>query len=520
MRPKLLSIFLLILFAPLVILGWLGARTARAEKDMLQQRYQKTLESGLRTTDSDIAGLFQERERSLSSMTKLSALTPDELRGLVRESPMINQFFVLDDRGELLYPDRNVALSSNEAAFLRRTERLWLRHDLIHTDSEEGAMSQQGWYTWYQGTGLNLIFWWRDDAGNIVGAELNRTRLVADIIAELPDTNLSETGAGGSIELLDSNGNVVYRWGEFVVSDGEEAFASIPLSPPLSPWRLKYYVPVEMELTRMFQGMEIQLLGGFAVLTVMLVGLSFYFYREQSRDLREAGQRVNFVNQVSHELKTPLTNIRMYAELLEENLDEADEQPRRYVDVIVSESQRLSRLIGNVLSFSRGQRNSLNLHASPAVVDDTLRSILQHFGPTLEKRGIRVAFDANAPNEIAFDQDALEQIVGNLLSNVEKYATDAGRVEVVSEQNEHGVAIVVRDDGPGVPARDRSRIFEAFYRVSNKLTDGVAGTGIGLSIARDLARLHGGNLILEDSEQGACFRLTLASIETASEEAS
>jgi len=95
------------------------------------------------------------------------------------------------------------------------------------------------------------------------------------------------------------------------------------------------------------------------LLGATVISLTYYFYREQSREMREAAQRVSFVNQVSHELKTPLTNIRMYAELIEKDADESDERLQRYAGVIVSESQRLSRLIGNVLTFSRKQRRNL-----------------------------------------------------------------------------------------------------------------------------------------------------------------
>ena len=208
-------------------------------------------------------------------------------------------------------------------------------------------------------------------------------------------------------------------------------------------------------------------------------------------------------------LKTPLTSIRMYAEMLETDLGEDAEKPKRHLDIIVSESQRLSRLIGNVLSFSRKQRSALKLHRAVGDVDDVLREVLEHFDAALRARGIKVVFSGTANRPAEFDRDALEQIVGNLLSNVEKYAAGADRVEVVSAQESGMVTITVADNGPGIPLREQRRIFEPFHRVSSKLTDGVAGTGIGLAIARDLARLHGGDLTLEPSRQGACFKLVL-----------
>jgi len=218
---------------------------------------------------------------------------------------------------------------------------------------------------------------------------------------------------------------------------------------------------------------------------------------------------VTFVNQVSHELKTPLTSIRMYAELLDREVDEGDEATRRHLGIIVSESQRLSRLIGNILTFARSRRGRLRLHPGPGVVDDLIGTVLERFRPAMEGKGVRTGFDGNAKGDVLFDGDAVEQILGNLFSNVEKYAASGGVMEVASRQADGRTVISVSDRGPGVPEKERDRIFKPFYRLSDRLSDGVTGTGIGLSISRDLARRHGGDLVLAPRPAGACFRVTL-----------
>jgi signal transduction histidine kinase len=226
--------------------------------------------------------------------------------------------------------------------------------------------------------------------------------------------------------------------------------------------------------------------------------------------MREAQQRVTFVNQVSHELRTPLTNIRMYAELLEGDLPDEDEKPRRHLSVIVSESQRLSRLIGNILNFSRRKRNALRLRASAGIVDELVESVLANFSAAFDACGIKVDFDGQAGRTVRLDRDAVEQILGNLFNNVEKYAASGGLLAVRTRHDGDQTVITVSDRGPGIPLRQRERIFSPFHRISNKVTDGVAGTGIGLSIARDLARLHGGDLVALDVEQGAAFELRIS----------
>ena len=230
--------------------------------------------------------------------------------------------------------------------------------------------------------------------------------------------------------------------------------------------------------------------------------------------MREAAQRVSFVNQVSHELKTPLTNIRMYAELLDQDVragraGDEDNRLTRYLDVIVFESQRLSRLIGNVLSFSRSRRDALDLHPQPGVVDEVVRRVLDQFQPALEAKNVEVDFSPGGSETASFDADALEQILGNLIGNVEKYAASGGILQVASHQKDGRVEITVQDRGPGLSGAEGRRIFEPFYRVHNRLTEGVSGTGIGLAISRKLARLHGGDLELLPSDEGASFRLTI-----------
>ena len=142
-------------------------------------------------------------------------------------------------------------------------------------------------------------------------------------------------------------------------------------------------------------------------------------------------------------------------------------------------------------------------------MDEVLQSVLDHFKPALEAKEIEVQFECGASESESFDADALEQIVGNLISNVEKYGAAGKYMKLTSRRLGDVVEITVTDRGSGLSARERHRIFEPFYRVSSALTDGVVGTGIGLAIARDLARLHGGDLHLDPTEVGARFRVTL-----------
>jgi signal transduction histidine kinase len=245
------------------------------------------------------------------------------------------------------------------------------------------------------------------------------------------------------------------------------------------------------------------------VVALTLVALAHALYRASTRELRAAAQKVSFVNQVSHELKTPLTNICMYAELLAERIPEDDGQARGHIGIVIAESRRLGRLIGNILTFARQQKARLTLHPAAGTVDAIIADTLESFRPVLQEAGVQIAFTPDAGRMVMLDADVLTQILGNLFSNVEKYAVGGQALEVTSRQTGDRTEIQVADRGPGIPAAQADDIFKPFVRLSNSLTDGVSGTGIGLTIARDLARLHGGDLTLARAEVGACFRVVL-----------
>ncbi|MBI4558262.1 MAG: HAMP domain-containing histidine kinase [Candidatus Hydrogenedentes bacterium] len=524
MKPdlRLLFVCLLLVVLPLVVVGFLGVALARNEREMTGVRFREVLVSQLRDVSERITGLLEERERALMAQPNLSGSSPEQLRSLARNSGLVRQYFVLDREGNLVYPDPAGELTGAEEDFLVQTRSIWVNGEIPAPEADVSAAPRQtklqgkgpsaakGWHAAYWGRGLSLIFWWRDESSHVAGAELNEARLMADIIAILPEAwpEISSEASrlpNGRIALTDAKGSVIYQWGGYLPAQNERPQAQLSLLPPLNAWTLSYYTTPEGTGSAVL----FNILAGTAALAIALAGMAFYLYRENTRAMREAMQRVTFVNQVSHELKTPLTNIRMYAELLEGELAETTDGLRGRLDVIVSESQRLSRLINNVLTFGRTRRNLLTLHKTAGNVDEVLRTVLTHFEGALRAHGMEMVFEGNAAHEAEFDADAVQQILGNLLSNVEKYAVNSDRVTISSQQEGDHVTITVTDNGPGIPPRFRDRIFEPFYRVSDKLTDGVAGAGIGLTIARDLARLHGGDVTLEPSAQGSCFKVVL-----------
>ena len=184
----------------------------------------------------------------------------------------------------------------------------------------------------------------------------------------------------------------------------------------------------------------------------------------------------------------------------------------RYLKVITAETARLTRLINNVLNLARKQRTRLTVQPREAVLDEVVKSALGHWTTLLEDRGVVLEVDLKAPGVVRFDPDAIAQILGNLLSNVEKYAAEGKWVRIATEAEGGSVRLIVEDRGKGIPASQREKVFEAFERLRSDLTEGVSGTGIGLTISRELASLHGGSLVLDGSyKKGARFIVNLPS---------
>ena len=456
------------------------------------------------------AGVRHRRPRQVDQLASTGA--PIEVaRGLL-ELPVLQQLLQKFGLGVEL---------ALEIDFLGRTKPVWENKLIFFPPAEHGSdrgvsndtgrvYRNNGWHSWYLGSGLNFIYWQRNFAGQVIGFELNRPSLLSAMVDALPHADAS--GAvlpGGLIRLIDSKGATLHQWGTHEPGKDERPIVSLPLSEPLCAWELRYFGSSAEFDQALGGGIVFNFVSGLAVLILALVVLAVYFYRESSREMREATQRVSFVNQVSHELKTPLTNIRMYAELLDERLDDEDGKTRQHLGVIVSESQRLSRLIGNVLTFARQQRNKVVLRLARRSVDEVVGSVIGNFRPSLEAKGVEITFAAGAGEPVGVDADVLEQILGNLFGNVEKYAALGGLMAVTSTREGDKTIICVADRGPGIPHRLRAAIFDPFCRASDKLTEGTSGTGIGLAIARDLARLHGGDVTLDPTEEGASFIIAL-----------
>ena len=563
MHRRLIIALVLLVGLPLVGLTLLAVKVVGDERDMALVQWRELLEGRLQDLANGIAAQTESVEREALDALDGARLTADGLRELVRNSPLVSQSFLLGGDGRLTFPPDDATTSAEERAFLTRTRSIWTGRAILYgppraEETAEAAppapravpvqMQQKlattkrarpptstsgprdrrgdslldlsqirdvGWITWYWQEGLHLLLWRRAPqgagtaTGGVIGVEVDRVAALGRVLGRLPDPANLE----GRIVLMGGRGVAIAQWGPLEPESGAKPAARVALGPPWDAWWLEYY-PSEKEQAGFRGPSALWTWGpGLGALVVSLLLLAVYFYRESDREMREAAQRVTFVTQVSHELKTPLTNIRLYAELLDRDLelfdDEDDSSARSRLATIVTEAQRLSRLISNILTFSRQRRGKLTVTPQPFDLDARVRGMVEQFGPALTACDVDVEVEWAAPAPTHADKDSVDQIVANLLSNVEKYAAGGGWLGVRTRQDEAHSYVEVADLGPGIPKEHRERVFLPFYRVSDRLSDGVTGTGIGLALSAELARKNGGSLALVPSERGTVFRLTL-----------
>lgn len=223
--------------------------------------------------------------------------------------------------------------------------------------------------------------------------------------------------------------------------------------------------------------------------------------------------RREFVANVSHELRTPLTTIKSYLEALEDGALDEPELARRFVGVTRNESERMIRLVTDLLHLSRLDSKEAGLKKRMTDVGEMLEDVADRFSFQLRQRHIGISIHVEPTvGQVLLDRDQIDQVLDNLVSNSIKYTGDGGHLAIRARLKDSGgqLEIEVEDNGIGIPKKDLSRIFERFYRVDKARSRNMGGTGLGLSIAREIVKAHGGAITL-DSElnQGTKVAFTL-----------
>jgi signal transduction histidine kinase len=249
--------------------------------------------------------------------------------------------------------------------------------------------------------------------------------------------------------------------------------------------------------------------GSVALILVLLSAGVVLILRDVSRESRVNRARAELVSSVSHELKTPVTLMRLYSETLLRGHGFAEEDRVGFYRIIARESTRLGRLIDQVLTFSRVDRGAQSYHLESGDVGMVVSGVVESYREYLEHAGFQLHYVVGTSlPPVPIDGEALSQALFNLLDNAVKYSGAARSITVRVRCDSEAIAIEVEDRGIGIPAVEQERIFERFYRVPN--SSGKGGYGLGLFLVNHIVQAHGGRTeVVSEPGCGSCFRLIL-----------
>ncbi len=366
---------------------------------------------------------------------------------------------------------------------------------------------QSGWISWFTENRLCLIGWVRTQPdSSVYGVELELITILSRLITRLPQLNTPDS----AYALIDGNNQIFHQSGTFPIDIKRKPVLSIPLSDALPHWKISVY-----QNGNGFKKNSGFLYMGTLLLSVFIIAIisgGIMLTRETQRNFKDALEKTSFVSSVSHELKTPLTSIRMYAELLQSGRVTKTEKVSHYLSVIVTESQRLTRLVNNILDFGRLEEGKKKYRDDSFDIGELLHEIADTHSIRIENSGLVpdvIIPESDMP--VTTDRDAIEQVVLNLIDNAVKYAATGEKLLLmIYDADPDFFRLNICDYGPGIPKDQREKIFEKFHRIDNSLTSKQPGSGLGLSIARRILRDLGGDLLYEPSEKyGSCFVLKI-----------
>ncbi|MBN2050389.1 MAG: hypothetical protein JW760_08110 [Spirochaetales bacterium] len=354
-----------------------------------------------------------------------------------------------------------------------------------------------------------ILLYWERRGDRIAGCELDMT----EVTGRLREAVQVPVNSVRYITILDHLGYPVIPQGELSRDQWRQPFVAKEISELLPYWetaillRSQEDFEKQIETSRYYLSFLI-----FFLCLLIFIGMTA-LYQFSSARLKEVQQRVGFVTNVSHELKTPLTSIRMYSEMLAEGLGTNPEKIRKYSSYIASESRRLSRLISNILVFAKLEKGSAPPNMEIVDINEVIRDLIETLREEMASEGYNpILLLAEGELSIRGNRESLIQVLLNLLSNAQKYNGTEKYIEIRSASDRGEVSVEIIDRGIGIPPKYRKKIFKEFYRIDNSITSETKGTGLGLAIARRIMRQHGGDLTFEQRdpdkpEEGSIFTM-------------
>jgi signal transduction histidine kinase len=365
--------------------------------------------------------------------------------------------------------------------------------------------SRQGAYLFYPLKGLT-----RGEQSGFAGVLLNegfvRDDLIVGSIGKTINMYHANTAATSDIAFTISDENSQVLYSNAAAQNGY--FLETNFDRPFSNWKARIGLK-NTNLDELARDSFLQSAGAtLLVLVFLLCGMALTL-RATDREARLAQAKSNFVSNVSHELKTPLSLISLFSEILELGRVNNEEKKTEYYRIIHHESLRLNKMIDNILDFSKIEAGRKTYDFSDGDMAEVIESVLSSYRYQIINSGfnIQTNIQPDLPS-VLIDRDAMAQAISNLLDNAIKYSGEVKQLSIMTETLGAALSIEIADHGIGIPRAEQAKIFEKFYRVGNGLVHDVKGSGLGLSLVKHIIKAHQGTISVE-SEVGKGSRFTI-----------
>lgn len=331
-------------------------------------------------------------------------------------------------------------------------------------------------------------------------------RLNLDVVVGWLREAIDDHGEGRRVTVRDERGQLVAgTTDDGAIHDRDPFVFANSLGKVLYSWRLQI-APADIAAFRAQAERRRRIEPLLIVLSVIIIAVGLAIVVLVVLAERRSGRlRSEFIANVSHELKTPLSLVRMFGEMIATGKHKGEDAAREYGGIIMRESDRLAHLIDNVLDFSRLERGKASYAFAPRDLGEVTERALDVCRARVEKESMTLSSSV-APGlpPVRLDENAVTLLILNLVDNAIKYAAAGGAIDVRLERvGDGGVALSVRDFGPGIPREEHARIFERFYRTREAREGNVRGSGIGLALVEHIVAAHGARVVVESPVPGA-----------------
>jgi signal transduction histidine kinase len=503
LRKKLIILASVGVVLPILVLTYMQYRSLTELQNKTKGAFKDNIRQGMTIVEHQMKQRLEEvATQTLEPIGSLHTSSPDELEkyfaNVKRTYPEVDEIFVLN------IPQAGTTPA--EARILSLFEQSRMMRNFVDNNRKYLFASQ-------------YLFYPLPNQSSFAGVLLNERFVVNDVligsIAKTLNTHHSNTASPAMVfTVSDENSRVLFSSG---TAQSGYVFES-NLDRPFSNWKAAVGLK-NTNLDELARDSFLHSAGAtLLVLVFLLVGIALTI-RATDREARLAQAKSNFVSNVSHELKTPLSLLSLFSEILELGRVPSEEKKIEYYKIIRHESLRLNKMIDNILDFSKIEAGRKTYNFADGDMAEVIENVLSGYRYQIINFGFDIQTDIQSGlPPVLIDRDAMAQAISNLVDNAIKYSGAVKQLSIKTETLGSDLSIEIADRGIGIPRAEQAKVFEKFYRVGNGLVHDVKGSGLGLSLVKHIVEAHKGTISVEsDVGKGSRFTILLPLVHNATD---